>query len=225
MSSSTSSPISPSSSVSSPGPSPLEASLVQTHPFRFTPVFQLGALPFGVRPDHARVELVGTHFTARYGPWTVSTPIDNIASVGVSGPFAWFKVGGPPRLSLADRGLTFGSNSHAGVCLRFNEPVRGIDPFGLVRHPGLTVTVDDPDALVAEIEAARSHHDDLERDERTVLENQTSSQLRALARAAGVRGASSMKKPDLVAALLANDDRTETALRAELDLDPEGDLS
>jgi hypothetical protein len=34
-----------------------------------------------------------------------------------------------------------------------------------------------------------------------------------------------MKKPDLVAALLANDDRTETALRAELDLDPEGDLS
>ena len=53
------------------------------------------------------------------------------------------------RLSLADRGLTFGSTAAGGVCVEFTHPRRGIEPFGLLRHPGLTLTVADPDGLVA----------------------------------------------------------------------------
>ena len=32
--------------------------------------------------------------------------------------------------------------------MTFLRPVRGIDPAGIIRHPALTVTVDDPAALV-----------------------------------------------------------------------------
>jgi hypothetical protein len=34
-----------------------------------------------------------------------------------------------------------------GICLRFREPVRGIDPLGLIRHPSATLGVDDLDAF------------------------------------------------------------------------------
>ena len=60
-------------------------------------------------------------------------------------PFA--KTAGPPRLGLTDRGLTFASNHDRGVELRFRDKVRGVDPLGLLRHPNLTVTVADVDAL------------------------------------------------------------------------------
>jgi hypothetical protein len=39
------------------------------------------------------------------------------------------------------------------VCVLFHEPVTGLEPFGRIRHPGLTVTVADrqgfADALTA----------------------------------------------------------------------------
>jgi len=35
------------------------------------------------------------------------------------------------------------------VCIRFHVPVRGVDGLGVVRHPGLTVTVEDVHGLVA----------------------------------------------------------------------------
>jgi hypothetical protein len=35
-----------------------------------------------------------------------------------------------------------------GVCIRFLKPVRGLEPLGVLRHPGLTVTPRDPDGLV-----------------------------------------------------------------------------
>ncbi|MBB5085085.1 hypothetical protein [Nonomuraea endophytica] len=54
--------------------------------------------------------------------------------------------------SLADRGLTFGSNTRQGVCLRFHSPVHGGEPIGLVRHRGLTVTVADPAALIRRLQ-------------------------------------------------------------------------
>jgi hypothetical protein len=83
----------------------------------------------------------------RLGPWLVTTPLSNLASAEVVGPFSAMR-GLGVRLSLTDRGLTFGTTTEGGVCLRFHEPVRGIDPLGLIRHPGLTITVAEP-ALVA----------------------------------------------------------------------------
>jgi hypothetical protein len=57
-------------------------------------------------------------------------------------------------VSLVDRGLTFASNRDRGVCIRFVEPVRGVDVLGVVRHPGLTVTVEDVDGLIEALAAA-----------------------------------------------------------------------
>ncbi|MCR6483778.1 hypothetical protein M8542_13215 [Amycolatopsis sp. OK19-0408] len=94
------------------------------------------------------LDLDGDGLRVRLGPWLVTTPLSNIVGAEVSGPFSPLR-GLGVRLSLADHGLTFGTTTDRGVCLRFREPVRGIDPWGLIRHPGLTVTVSEPD-LVAE---------------------------------------------------------------------------
>lgn len=58
------------------------------------------------------------------------------------------KTAGPAHLSLADKGLTFATNGDHGVCPIMRQAVPGIDPFGLLRHPNLTVTVADCDGLV-----------------------------------------------------------------------------
>ena len=50
-----------------------------------------------------------------------------------------------------DRGLTFATNGDRGVCIKFHRSVRGIAPLGLLRHPALTVTVEDVDGLVARL--------------------------------------------------------------------------
>ncbi|WP_033262283.1 hypothetical protein [Amycolatopsis vancoresmycina] len=84
----------------------------------------------------------------RFGPWLVETPLGNLAGAEATGPYHALR-GLGVRLSLADRGLTFGTTTRGGVCLRFREPVAGIDPWGRIRHPGLTVTVAEPE-LVAE---------------------------------------------------------------------------
>ena len=49
--------------------------------------------------------------------------------------------------------FTFGSSTRQGVCLKFHEPIKAYIP-GMRPHPGLTVTVTDPDGLVAALEEA-----------------------------------------------------------------------
>ena len=45
-----------------------------------------------------------------------------------------------------------GAPFRRGVCLQFKEPVRGGLPSESVMHPSVTVTVKDPDGLVALID-------------------------------------------------------------------------
>lgn len=117
-------------------------------PFRFAGAVGAAAHVVAMRPSRAVVEVTETTFTARFGPWVVETPRSNIAGASVTGPYRWWRVAGPARLSFADRGLTFASNSSRGVCISFHEPVAGMEFTGRLRHPGLTVTVDDVDGLV-----------------------------------------------------------------------------
>jgi hypothetical protein len=107
-------------------------------------------LPPALRePPRAVVECNDIGLSARYGPFTVTTPWRNVAGASVTGPFRWFRVIGP-RLSLGDRGVTFGTATQAGVCVRFHRPVAAL--FGRRQvHPGLTVTVADPEGLLAAI--------------------------------------------------------------------------
>jgi hypothetical protein len=166
---------------------------------------------FGVTPATAELTVSGGHLTARFGPWSVDTSLANVADAALTGPYAWPKIIGPAHVSLMDRGITFASTNRQGVCIRFKEPVAGIDPFGLVRHPALTVTVDDPPGLIAVLQQAAEITDasgpasptvDEVVDEMTdSLQSMTAKELRDRARSLGIAGAASMKKAELVDAL------------------------
>ncbi|MFI5606944.1 hypothetical protein [Amycolatopsis sp. NPDC051903] len=86
----------------------------------------------------------------RLGPWVVTTALSNLAGATVAGPFHAARALGA-RLSLADHGLTLGTSTARGVCIRFHRAVPGLDPFGLVCHPALTVTVAEPDLVARAI--------------------------------------------------------------------------
>lgn len=121
--------------------------------FRFDRRYQVLARLFAITKDSAYVRVDGGAFIARFGPWHVHTPVSNIDSVSVTGPYRMVKTAGPARLSVADRGLTFASNAERGVYLHFVEPIRGLDPFGLIRHPNMTVTVADVAGLTRLLES------------------------------------------------------------------------
>jgi hypothetical protein len=130
---------------------------VQEFRFRFDLVHRLAAAPFLVSPSTASVVVDHAQgvLRARFGPWSVETSLQNVAFTRSTGPYHAVKTVGPPHVSLADRGLTFATNDQRGVCIQFDQPVRGIEPIGLLRHPAITVTVDDVDGVRAAL--ARSH--------------------------------------------------------------------
>jgi len=115
--------------------------------FRFHPLYRALGAPFGVMPATSLVEVLDDHLVVRFGPWYLRTPVANVVGCERSGPYSVTKTAGPPRLSLADRGLTFATNPDAGLCIRFAEPVPALDPFGRIRHSGITVTVERLDDL------------------------------------------------------------------------------
>jgi hypothetical protein len=117
--------------------------------FAFDPAHQAASLPFGVTPATSFIRVTESDLWVRFGLWSVRTPRANVIGYELSGPYTFVRTAGPARLSFADKGLTFATNHRAGVCLRFAQPVRGIDPLGVIRHPGLTLTPADRDGLVA----------------------------------------------------------------------------
>ena len=120
--------------------------------FAFAPAYRLPALLFGVMPATTWVEVDAEELRCRFGPWSLRTPRSNIASTELSGGFGFLKTAGPAHLSFADRGVTFATNPDRALCVSFHTPVRAIDPTGLIRHPGATFTVADPEALRAALQ-------------------------------------------------------------------------
>jgi hypothetical protein len=121
---------------------------VQRFDFRFDPAYRRAARPFGITPERAWVEIDDERLVARYGPWRLETPLSNIESVAITGPYRFYRTAGPARLGVTDGGLTFASNGERGVLMSFRKRVRAIDPLGVLRHHELTVTVADVDGLV-----------------------------------------------------------------------------
>ncbi len=117
--------------------------------FLFSQRYRRPARAFGVTPERSWVEVGAEQLSVRFGPWRVQTPVSNVSGTTVTGPYAFLKTAGPAHLALTDRGLTFATNGDRGVCLSFHSPVRGIEPFGLLCHPTLTLTVVDIDGLVS----------------------------------------------------------------------------
>ena len=121
--------------------------------FEFAPAYRLPALALGITPRTAWVEIDDTELRVRYGPWRLRTPLDNVSSAQLlPGPFRWYRTAGPPHLSLADKGVSFATTGSGGVCVQFHEPVKTLDPTGRLRHPGATLTVQDPARLLALLE-------------------------------------------------------------------------
>jgi hypothetical protein len=194
--------------------------------FDFALPERVAGLFFGVTPDSSWLALCGGRLIAVFGPWRVETTLANVAGAELTGPYRWPRIIGPAHISLRDQGLTFATSNQQGVCIRFREPVPGIDPLGLIRHPGLTVTVDDAPVLVEVLEAAaRRFDEDSERVRRhpnrpllddpadtkvsevledvgDELQSLTARELRERARSLGISGVSSMRKSELVDALL-----------------------
>lgn len=99
---------------------------------------------FGVRAGNAYVDLGDEELDAHFGFFRVRTPVTNLASWRIEGPWLWITAIGV-RMSVRHRDLTFGGTNRGGVRVDFREPVvlRG------VRIPALYVTVEDLEGLAA----------------------------------------------------------------------------
>ncbi len=119
--------------------------------FEFAPSYRPPALVLGITPRTAWVEVDDAELRVRFGPWRLRTPRGNVASAEpLPGPFRWYRTAGPPHLSLTDKGVSFATNGARGVCVTFHQPVRTLDPTGrLVRHPGATLTLAQPEEFLA----------------------------------------------------------------------------
>ncbi|MDW3217180.1 MAG: hypothetical protein R8F63_01095 [Acidimicrobiales bacterium] len=121
-------------------------------PYRIDSRFRPLLKPFGVGDDDG-VTLADEHLTATFGRARLRTPLANVTEAHVTRDYQWWKAIGM-RLSFADDGLTFGTATHGGVCVHFDERVRRV--IGFKDHSALTVTVDDLDGLAAAITDLRS---------------------------------------------------------------------
>ena len=103
-------------------------------------------LAFGLRPSKDGVTLTDDgRFVATYGFMRIETSLRNIDGAHVTSGYRWWTAVGARR-SLADDGLTFGTNRDIGVCVHFHEKVRSV--MRRSGHSALTVTVAEVDRLI-----------------------------------------------------------------------------
>lgn len=109
---------------------------------RFAPIW----LPFGVRPSKDGVTITDDgFFKATFGFLRLETAIDNVTGAHITRSYRWWTAVGA-RASFVDDGLTFGTNTKAGVCVHFQEKVKSA--VSRKGHSALTVTVLDLEGLV-----------------------------------------------------------------------------
>jgi hypothetical protein len=113
--------------------------------------YLLVLLPFLLRPSRDGVTLTEDgFFVATFGLVKITTPRANVAGAHITEDYRWWTAFGV-RMSMADDGLTFGTNNRRGVCVHFNEKVRS--PLRRSGHSALTVTVADTEGLEAALGA------------------------------------------------------------------------
>jgi len=104
-------------------------------------------LLFGVRDNNAYVDL-NDELDARFGFFRVRTPVANIVSWSIEGPWLWITAIGVRR-SVRHGDVTFGGSARGGVRVNFREHPR----LGPLRPPALYLTVDDLDGFAAALAA------------------------------------------------------------------------
>lgn len=107
-------------------------------------------VPFGLRSSQDGVTLTDDGFLlATFGFFKIQTPLANVAEAHITRNYRWWTAFGV-RGSLADDGLSFGTNHDGGVCIHFAQKVPS--PLRRSGHSALTVTVADLDGLVSALE-------------------------------------------------------------------------
>ena len=113
---------------------------------RFAPILRV---LFGVRPANSYVELTDAGvFFASYGRVHLETPIGNIVSWRLEGPWSSLTALGV-RVGWRKRDVTFGGSAHGGVRVDFRKQARA----SILDTPALYVTVDDLEGLAAALTA------------------------------------------------------------------------
>jgi hypothetical protein len=98
---------------------------------------------FGVSGhDTAWVDLDDDSLTTRFGWASATTPVGNIRSWRIEGPWRWITAIGIRR-SVRHADITFGGSPRGGVRLDFHEPIR----VGPLRTPAVYLTVEDLEGL------------------------------------------------------------------------------
>jgi hypothetical protein len=110
---------------------------------------------FGVRPGNAWIDLDG-NLDVRFGWYRFTTPVDNLASWRIEGPFLWITAIGVRR-SIRHGDVTFGGSPHGGLRIDFREPVK----WGPMRVPAVYLPADDLEGLAAELERRGIHGRDI----------------------------------------------------------------
>jgi hypothetical protein len=99
---------------------------------------------FGVTPENAYVDL-GDDLDARFGYGRIRTPLTNVASWRIEGPWPWITAIGIRR-GIRDGVFTFAGTPKGGVRLDFRERVPTLRLF---RSPALYLTVQDVEGFAA----------------------------------------------------------------------------
>jgi hypothetical protein len=100
---------------------------------------------FRVRPETAYVD-VGEELEARFGIGHLRTPLSNVVSWRIEGPWLWITAIGI-RKSVWQSDITFGGTHRGGVRLDFRERVKAVG----FRVSALYVTVADLEGFTAEL--------------------------------------------------------------------------
>ena len=98
-----------------------------------------------VRPDTAFVD-IDDDIDLHFGRFRLRTPLANLASWRIEGPFLWITAIGIRR-SIRHGDVSFAGSPHGGVRIDFREPVR----WGFFNVPAIYVGADDLEGLAAEL--------------------------------------------------------------------------
>ncbi len=121
--------------------------------FDFDPKYRGFLRLMGVKPSNSLVTLTADdQLSVKFGRWGINTPLSNVAGTEITENYFFVKAIGI-RGSLVDRGVTFGTNTRQGACLKFHEPVAVL----AVRvHPGATLTFADVKGFLRAVERRRT---------------------------------------------------------------------
>ena len=117
---------------------------------------------FGVKGrDDAYVDLGATDLEARFGVGQAHTPVSNIASWQIEGPWLWVTAIGIRR-SIRHADMSFAGSPHGGVRLDFKVPIKVVR----LTTPALYVAADDLEGLGAALSALGIPGKDARKDRR-----------------------------------------------------------